>query len=242
MLASGLEVKKNANIYQEPNRHSEKVLHIDLKQSEIPYWLVLLSSVKENGYYHVRTRNGGHEGWIYKSLVRPYVGQHPAYVPYSRSLYAHWTDDDLDCQNTRAEVLIRDSSTEGIVFKTDNECLVTKGEWIDPYTGQTFKIAGELDVDHVVPLKNAHESGAWAWSKAKRREYANYLLEPEHLLPVKASENRRKGAKGPDKYMPPLEEYHCEYVTIWQKIKRDWELEMTEDEGDIVQIVLDECA
>ena len=239
--AAGIEVKKNANIYKEPSRHSEKLLHIDIDEVESPYWLILLSTDRVSGYYHVRTRSGDQHGWIYKSLVRPYQGQHPDYIPYKRSLYTHWTDDDRDCQNTRAEVLIRDSTTTNLEFKSEAQCLVLKGEWIGPYSGNTFTIAKDLDVDHVVPLHNAHESGAWAWTKAKRREYANYLVDQNHLLAVKASENRRKGSKGPDKYMPPRTEYHCDYVRIWQKIKRDWELEMTEDEGEAVQTALDAC-
>ena len=60
-------------------------------------------------------------------------------------------------------------------------------------------------------------------------------------MAVKASENRKKGARGPDGYMPPLESYRCEYVQLWVKIKEDWELEMTEAEGEAVQEVLDEC-
>jgi len=62
------------------------------------------------------------------------------------------------------------------------------------------------------------------------------------LLSVSASENRKKGAKGPDEYLPPNQAFHCEYVAIWIKIKQDWELEMTESEGEAVQRVLAGCA
>jgi hypothetical protein len=102
-------------------------------------------------------------------------------------------------------------------------------------------VAKQLDVDRLVPLKNAHDSGAWAWSAARRREYANYLKFNRHLLAVSASENRKKGDKGPDRYMPPRKEYHCEYVRTWVKIKADWELEMTEAEGEAVQKILESC-
>lgn len=93
----------------------------------------------------------------------------------------------------------------------------------------------------MVPLKNAHESGAWTWSAKRKEEYANYLNYEKHLLAVSASENRKKGDKGPDRYMPPLQAYQCEYVKIWTKIKEDWELEMTEAEGEKVQHMLDSC-
>jgi len=93
----------------------------------------------------------------------------------------------------------------------------------------------------MVPLKNAHESGAWAWTKERRRQYANYLAFEKHLIAVSASENRRKGEKGPDRYMPPHKTFHCEYIWAWAKVKEDWQLEMTEAEGRKVQETLDAC-
>lgn len=239
--ADYLEVKRNAHIYAEPSRQSERIFSIKLEEGEGPYLLVLLSDDRVNGYYRVRLRGQDQAGWIYKSLVRRRNGEHPEYVPYKRSLYRHWIDADRDCQDTRAEVLIR-GNTGSIEFKTEKECRVIKGRWIGPYTGDVFEDAGKLDIDHVVPLKNAHESGAWAWSKESRKRYANDLENNNHLLAVHRSENRRKGARGPDQYLPPLESYHCEYVRIWAQIKADWELEMTEAEGQAVQQILDGCS
>lgn len=115
------------------------------------------------------------------------------------------------------------------------------GTWVDPYSGNTFGNPRQLDVDHMVPLKNAHESGAWAWSAARRRQYANDLSDPAHLLAVSASENRRKGAKGPDGYLPPATAFHCDYVRAWIRIKERWELTMTEDEGTTIDAVLRNC-
>ena len=82
---------------------------------------------------------------------------------------------------------------------------------------------------------------AWTWSAERKKQYANYLTYEKHLLAVSASENRKKGDKGPDRYMPPNAAYHCEYVKVWTQIKRDWELEMTEAEGETVQQILDSC-
>jgi hypothetical protein len=170
-----------------------------------------------------------------------YRSPHPKFVPYKRALYRHWVDEDGDCQNTRTEVLIRDDDDEAVEFKGQKTCDVLRGTWFDPYTGNPIREAKQLDVDRLVPLKNAHDSGAWAWSAARRREYANYLKFNRHLLAVSASENRKKGDKGPDRYMPPRKEYHCEYVRTWVKIKADWELEMTEAEGEAVQKILESC-
>ncbi|MDP2279538.1 MAG: DUF1524 domain-containing protein, partial [Nitrospirota bacterium] len=84
-------------------------------------------------------------------------------------------------------------------------------------------------------------SGGWAWDKERKQEYANYLQNTWHLLAVSASENRKKGAKGPDKYLPPQVEYHCIYVRNWVNIKEEWGLEMTESEGMAVEKILVGC-
>jgi hypothetical protein len=118
---------------------------------------------------------------------------------------------------------------------------VIKGQWIDPYTGKTFKEPRQLDVDHVVPLKSAHESGAWKWSAEKREEYANYLKDSRHLLAVQGSENRKKGAKGPDGYMPPDPTFRCDYVKEWVKIKRDWGLLFTDPERKTAEEISASC-
>jgi len=70
----------------------------------------------------------------------------------------------------------------------------------------------ELDIDHVVPLREGHVSGAHAWPKVKRVEYANYLPDPQHLIAVTFSENRKKGDRDPPDCMPPNGAYHCAYL------------------------------
>ena len=238
--ADKLEVRRPANVYAEPNRQSEVLARLDPSEKEGPYLINLLDSEKVNGYYHVRVPWKVKEGWVYKTYVRRYQGQHPSYQAYKRTMYKHWIDEDGDCQNTRNEVLIRDS-IEPVKYKTSNECVVVSGTWKDPYTGTVFHDPKQLDVDHMVPLKNAHESGGWAWDSENKKSYANYLANSWHLIAVSASENRKKGDKGPDKYLSPQVEYHCTYVKNWVKIKEEWGLEMTESEGMAVQKILAGC-
>lgn len=252
-VADYLEVRANANIYAEADRHSQKIGRIEIDRQADPIYLPLVRDERVNGYYEVHVLDQGIQGWIYKSRVRRHTGNLPGsegtnaeggaveYVEYSRSLYPHWIDEDGDCQNTRAEVLIRDDDDGLVEFSETNPCRVVRGTWVDPYTGATFNDATQLDVDHVVPLKNAHESGAWAWTRERRRAYANYLLDRNHLLAVKASENRSKGANGPETYRPPLVSYQCEYAQIWIKIKKDWELHVGEDEGVALEEMLATC-
>jgi len=80
---------------------------------------------------------------------------------YDRGDWKHWFDMDKDCQNTRHEVLIDESSTE-VIFKDDRECQVEAGAWRDPYTGEIGTDATKLNLDHMIPLKNAHDSSGWA--------------------------------------------------------------------------------
>ena len=175
-------------------------------------------------------------------LLFPFlVSSFKPYVPYDRSLYRHWIDADKDCQNTRAEVLIRDDDDHVVQFKTARRCKVVAGTWHDPYTGQTFHQASELGIDHVVPLKNAHLSGAWTWDRARRKKYANYLGYRNHLLAVSAREKRKKGAKGPNQYLPPNRAFHCEYVHSWLEIKKRWKLGIPKPELKAIKNVLKAC-
>ena len=161
---------------------------------------------------------------------------------YVRSVFgSSWIDADKDCQNTRAEVLIRDDD-DGIVTYADNKkCVVVSGIWYDPYTDKIFTQAKDLDIDHFVPLANAYKSGADKWDKATRIEYANYLQDPHHLLAVSLTENRKKGAKSPDQYLPPNKDFRCEYVLEWKNIKTKWNLTITAKENKIVNKILSNC-
>jgi hypothetical protein len=134
---------------------------------------------------------------------------------YNRKDWPHWEDLDGDCQNTRAEILIRDSRIP-VQFKDRRECSVVAGEWFGPYTGQTFYRASDVDIDHVVPLAHAHRAGGAGWSRAQKLHFAN---DPDNLLAVDDQTNQDKGAKPPSQWMPPRRDYWCEYLEKWQRIE-----------------------
>lgn len=91
---------------------------------------------------------------------------------YQRSRFQHWTDEDRDGCDTREEVLIAESRTAPTIGPG---CKVTAGEWFSYYDGQTTTQPRGLDIDHMVPLTEAWDSGACTWSAARRKAYANDL-------------------------------------------------------------------
>lgn len=159
---------------------------------------------------------------------------------YDRGDWSHWIDLDGNCVNTRHEVLAAESLVEAS-WDADDPCRVEFGQWDDPYTGLTFTVASELDVDHMVPLANAHASGGWRWSAEERRAYANDLTEPPHLIAVQAAANRSKGARGPEAWRPPNLGHHCQYARDWIEIKARWGLTATATEWLALLEMLDTC-
>lgn len=153
--------------------------------------------------------------------------------------YGGWIDADGDCMNTRHEVL-QEESLAPVVLSEDG-CKVVKGLWYDPYSALAFTDPKKLDVDHVVPLAEAHRSGADEWTNEERRAYANDLDNPGHLIAVQARENRRKGAKDPALWMPHNVAFHCAYIRTWVAIKAKYRLRMDDAEATTVALVMASC-
>jgi hypothetical protein len=140
---------------------------------------------------------------------------------YDRDDWGGWIDEDGDCQNTRAEILIRDSQTQ-VSF---DGCRVVSGLWNLPYTGGSTTSASQIDIDHIIPLKWAHGHGGDRWSDARKRAFAN---DPDNLLATSSSANRSKGAKGPDQWMPAIN--RCSYAQRWDRLIEKYGLVTTTEE------------
>jgi len=132
-------------------------------------------------------------------------------TPYNRNEWSHWIDNDRDCQNSRHEKLIRESLAP-VSFKSNRQCKPDSGLWHDQFTGKTFTDQGDLDLDHIIPLKWAHAHGGWQWSSDRKKQFANDYL---NLILVNDTENRRKSSKGPGDWMPPNQAFHCDYAFRW---------------------------
>ena len=170
------------------------------------------------------------------------IAEIPAELPaYSRDDWKHWNDVDKDCQDTRAEVLIEESMVPP-TFKNKERCRVISGLWEGPYTGQSFMEASDVDIDHLVPLKNAHLSGGWQWDEERKEDYANSMATDYHLIAVDKSANRSKGAKGPEEWQPSNAAYHCQYSRDWIAVKAAWELTATAAEWRALEEMLATCS
>lgn len=150
---------------------------------------------------------------------------------YSRAKhFGAWIKPDSStCLNTRGLVLKRESSIE---TQNGGACTIRTGQWHDPYTDQDFQSASDIQIDHLVPLKNAYMTGAFEWDSKKRCLYANFLGNRFHLVPVSGVQNEEKGDRSPAEYMPPNTNYQCEYLRNWLEIKLIWSLRLTPFEVD----------
>lgn len=147
----------------------------------------------------------------------------PPAEPYRREAYAYWLDRNGDCRDTRATVLARDS-LDPVTWDAKG-CRVLSGRWRDPWSGWETNDPSALDIDHLVPLAEAHRSGADRWDTARRADFANDLsVTPRSLVPDQASLNRSKADRDPVDWLPPDWRTWCSYASDWRAVKRAWQL------------------
>ena len=160
---------------------------------------------------------------------------------YRRSLFVHWSDLDGNGCDTREEVLKRDSISKPQV--DPYRCYVVAGDWYSKYDGKTLSDRSDVDIDHVVALKEAWDSGAWAWSMSQREAFANDLTDRRTLIAVTDRVNASKSDKDPSNWMPPLKSYWCTYLGDWISVKARWGLSMDQSEfGRIKNLLASDCS
>jgi len=160
-------------------------------------------------------------------------------LTYGRWMYEQsgWDDADGDGCNTREEVLV----TEARTLEIDEDVCVPPGAWWSWYDEKTITGARGVDIDHMVPLAEVHDSGGWRWSYARRFAYANDLTLSQTLTAVSASSNRSKGGRDPAEWKPPAESAWCQYAQDWIAVKVFWGLSADDAEVAALRTMLEEC-
>jgi hypothetical protein len=143
---------------------------------------------------------------------------------YVRTKFKHWITvsraGQVGC-DSRKSVIIDEALVKPTIGKG---CALTGGKWLSIYDNVEVTDAGKLDVDHMVPLAEAWDSGASSWTDLKRQQYANDMTDPRHLIAVTGASNRSKSDQDPADWIPTNKAYLCEYIANWVSIKVRWGL------------------
>jgi hypothetical protein len=156
---------------------------------------------------------------------------------YKRDNFKHWISAGNGCDSRKAVII-----SEAIVKPTvEKGCVIKGGEWLSVYDLVKVTEATKLDVDHMVPLAEAWDSGAQSWDAKRRQMYANDQTDPRHLIAVTGSSNRSKSDQDPADWMPTNKAYACEYLTNWVSIKVRWALSVDKKEKEFIATNLKTC-
>jgi hypothetical protein len=163
---------------------------------------------------------------------------------YTRAQFGQtWADVDRNGCDTRNDILKRDLTAEVFKEKT-RDCVVLSGTLIDPFSGETINFVRgnvssmEVQIDHVVSLSNAWQTGAFKLSIKERTAFAN---DPLNLLAVKGRLNSQKGDGDAATWLPPLKSYRCDYVSRQIAVKIKYRLWFTAPEKEAMVRILKSC-
>jgi hypothetical protein len=152
-----------------------------------------------------------------------------------------WSDVDHNGCDTRNDILNRDLADKQWRPGT-HDCVVIAGTIVDPYTAKPIQFekahAIALQIDHVVALSDAWQTGAQQLSASARLQFAN---DPVNLLAVDGPTNESKGDSDAASWLPPNKRFRCTYVARQIAVKARYELWVTEAEHDALARVLTAC-
>ncbi|PAU67778.1 calcium-binding protein [Bifidobacterium italicum] len=173
----------------------------------------------------------------------PVKGRAPK-TGYSRDQFGPaWSDVDHNGCDTRNDILNRDMSDKTYKANT-HDCVVATGVLNDPYTGKRINFTRGQDtstavqIDHVVALSNAWQTGAQQLSEATRTQFAN---DPYNLLAVDGPANQQKSDGDAATWLPANKSFRCEYVARQIGVKKKYDLWVTQGEHDAMKNVLSSC-
>jgi hypothetical protein len=163
---------------------------------------------------------------------------------YTRAQFGQaWADVDRNGCDTRNDMLKRDLTNVEFKVKT-RDCVVLAGVLLDRYSGETINFARgndtsmEVQIDHVVALSNAWQTGAFKLTLVQRTAFAN---DPMNLFAVKGRLNSQKGDGDAATWLPPLKSFRCTYVAQQIAVKAKYSLWVTAPEKEAMVRILTAC-
>ena len=163
---------------------------------------------------------------------------------YSRSQFGQaWADVDRNGCDTRNDMLKRDLTDIEFKVKT-RDCVVLSGVLFDRYSGEAINFVRgnvtsmEVQIDHVVALSNAWQTGAFKLTLMQRTAFAN---DPLNLFAVKGRLNSQKGDGDAATWLPPLKSFRCTYVAQQIAVKAKYSLWVTAPEKEAMTRILAAC-
>jgi hypothetical protein len=163
---------------------------------------------------------------------------------YTRAQFGPaWADVDRNGCDTRNDILKRDLTSITYRAKTSN-CVVETGTLVDRYSGETINFVKgnissmEVQIDHVVALSNAWQTGAFKLSADQRKALSN---DPLNLFAVKGRLNSQKGDGDAATWLPPLKSFRCSYVAQQIAVKAKYSLWVTAPEKAAMVSILAKC-
>jgi hypothetical protein len=174
--------------------------------------------------------------WPLRTAIEEIAAGPEVRTGYDRALFPHWIDADRDRCNTRQEVLIAEAF---IAPQVDSSCRLSGGQWYSYYDDAYWTLTSDLDIDHMVPLAEAWDSGARDWDTPRRQAYANDLGDERSLVAVTDNVNQSKGDQDPAEWLPAVE--RCRYIGEWVAVKLRWSLTVDDAERAALTQVAGEC-
>ncbi len=163
---------------------------------------------------------------------------------YTRAQFGPaWADVDRNGCDTRNDILKRDLTSITYRAKTRN-CVVESGTLVDRYSGETINFVKgnissmEVQIDHVVALSNAWQTGAFKLTADQRKALSN---DPLNLFAVKGRLNSQKGDGDAATWLPPLRSFRCSYVAQQIAVKAKYSLWVTAPEKAAMVSILAKC-
>ncbi len=165
---------------------------------------------------------------------------------YNRGQFGDAWSDDVSVPgghngcDTRNDVL-REQLADVVIKPGTNGCVVLSGVLSDPYSGATIEFqrgpdtSDQVQIDHLVALSDAWQTGAQQWEETARRNFAN---DPLNLQATSGRINHEKGDSDAASWLPPNTAYRCAYVSRIVDVKAAYGLWVTQAEHDAIARVL----